>query len=109
MGEIETAVRCKVPVTVVVNNNSGYIQDRGGDDLAYAKVPGTDSSALWRFNETNFAAIAENMGALSIRVEKPGEIRGAIEQAMASGRTALVDVATDPEDGNPPERWAPPA
>ena len=109
MGEIETAVRCKVPVTVVVNNNSGYIQDRGGDDVAYAKVPGTDSSALWRFNETNFAAIAENMGALSIRVEKPGEIRGAIEQAMASGRTALVDVATDPEDGNPPERWAPPA
>ncbi len=77
--------------------------------MAYSKVPGTDSSDLWRFNETNFAAIAENMGALSIRVEKPDEIRGAIEQAMASGRTALVDVATDPEDGNPPERWAPPA
>ncbi len=109
LGEIETAVRCKVPVTVVVNNNSGYIQDKGGDDIAYAKVPGTDSSELWRFNDTNFAAIAENMGALGIRVEKPGEIRGAIEQALASGRTAVVDVATDPADGNPPERWVPPA
>ena len=109
LGEIETAVRCQVPVTVVVNNNSGYIQDKGGDDIAYAKVPGTDSSELWRFNDTNFAAIAENMGALGIRVEKPGEIRGAIEQAMASGRTAVVDVATDPADGNPPERWVPPA
>ena len=109
VGEIETAVRCQVPVTVVVNNNSGYIQDKGGDDIAYAKVPGTDSSELWRFNDTNFAAIAENMGALGIRVEKPGEIRGAIEQALASGRTAVVDVATDPADGNPPERWVPPA
>ncbi len=109
LGEIETAVRCQVPVTVVVNNNSGYIQDKGGDDIAYAKVPGTDSGELWRFNDTNFAAIAENMGALGIRVEKPGEIRGAIEQALASGRTAVVDVATDPADGNPPERWVPPA
>ena len=109
LGEIETAVRCQVPVTVVVNNNSGYIQDKVGDDIAYAKVPGTDSSDLWRFNDTNFAAIAENMGALGIRVEKPGEIREAIKQAMASGRTAVVDVATDPADGNPPDRWNPPA
>ena len=109
LGEIETAVRCQVPVTVVVNNNSGYIQDRVGDDIAYAKVPGTDSSDLWRFNYTNFATLAENMGALGIRVEKPGEIRGAIEQAVASGRTAVVDVATDPADGNAPERWNPPA
>ena len=109
LGEIETAVRCHVPLTVVVNNNSGYIQDKVGDDIAYAKVPGTDSSDLWRFNDTNFAAIAENMGALGIRVERPGEIRGAIERAIASGCTAVVDVATDPADGNPPERWVPPA
>lgn len=109
IGEIETAVRCDVPVTIVVNNNSGYIQDKGGDDISYAKVPGTDSAELWRFNDTNFAALAENMGALGIRVEKPGDIRGAIEEAMASGRTALVDVVTDPADGNPPERWSPPA
>lgn len=109
LSEIETAVRCDVPATIVVNNNSGYVQDRGGDDIAYAKVPGTDSSALWRFNDTNFAALAENMGALGIRVEKPGDVRGAIEQAVASGRPAVVDVVTDPEDGFAPERWNPPA
>ena len=108
IGEIETAVRCGAPVTIVVNNNSGYIQDKGGDDISYAKVPGTDSAQLWQFNDTNFAKLAENMGALGIRVEQPGDIRSAIEEAMASGRTALVDVATDPADGNPPERWNPP-
>ncbi|MYI69393.1 MAG: thiamine pyrophosphate-binding protein, partial [Boseongicola sp. SB0673_bin_14] len=108
IGEIETAVRCGAPVTIVVNNNSGYIQDKGGDDISYAKVPGTDSADLWQFNDTNFAKLAENMGALGIRVEQPGDIRIAIEEAMASGRTALVDVATDPADGNPPERWNPP-
>ena len=109
LSEIETAVRCNVPAVIVVNNNSGYIQDRVGDDIAYSKVPGTDSSALWRFNDTNFAALAEAMGALGIRVDKPGQIRGAIEKAVASGRPAVVDVVTDPEDGNSPERWNPPA
>ena len=102
-------IRCNAPAIIVVNNNSGYIQDKVGDDIAYAKVPGTDSSPLWRFNDTNFAALAEGMGALGLRVEQPGDIRGALEQAVASGRPTVVDVVTDPADSNAPDRWSPPS
>jgi thiamine pyrophosphate-dependent acetolactate synthase large subunit-like protein len=34
---------------------------------------------------------------VGIRVEKPGDIRGALRQALASGRPAVVDVVTEPE------------
>ena len=108
LGEIETAVRYDVPVVIVVNNNSGLIQDRAGDDRAYARVPGTDSSALWRFNTVDLAAVAAAMGAYTVRVEQPGEIQDALQQAAAAGRPAVVDVVTDPEDSCSPPRWNPP-
>ena len=108
LAEIETAVRYDVPVVIVVNNNSGLIQDRAGDDRAYARVPGTDSSALWRFNTVDLAAVAGAMGAYTVRVEQPGEIQDALQQAAAAGRPAVVDVVTDPEDSSSPPRWNPP-
>ena len=37
---------------------------------------------LWTFNPVNFARIAEDMGALGIRVEKPGDFAGALERAL---------------------------
>ncbi|MFQ5896261.1 MAG: thiamine pyrophosphate-dependent enzyme, partial [Nitrospinota bacterium] len=52
---------------------------------------------LWQFTEVNFAKVAESMGALGIRVERPGELRGALERAFASGKPAVVDVVTDIE------------
>ena len=107
IGELETAVRYNVPVVVVVNNNQGLIQDKRGDDRAFQKVPGTDSGDLWRLNDVDMAKIAEAMGAYGIRVEQPGDIQGALEQALASGRPAVVDVATDQLDSEAPIPWAP--
>ena len=43
----------------------------------------------------NFARLAEDMGALGIRVEKPAEIAPALQRALAAGRPAVIDVATD--------------
>ena len=37
------------------------------------------------------------MGALGIRVEKPGEIAPALERALAAERPAVIDVVTDIE------------
>jgi acetolactate synthase-1/2/3 large subunit len=45
----------------------------------------------------NFAKIAEDIGALGIRVEKPSEIAPALAKAIASKRPAVIDVATDIE------------
>jgi acetolactate synthase-1/2/3 large subunit len=52
---------------------------------------------LWTYKPMNFAKIAEDIGALGIRVEKPSEIAPALARAIASKRPAVIDVATDIE------------
>jgi pyruvate dehydrogenase (quinone) len=42
----------------------------------------------------NFALIAEAMGVRGIRVEKPQELKGAIEAALAHKGPVLVDVVS---------------
>ena len=51
--------------------------------------------SLWKFSDVSFAAVAETMGAKGIRVEKPGEIAGALEQAFAAQGPCVVDVLSD--------------
>ena len=107
IGELETAVRYNIPVITVVNNNRGLMQNKRGDDRGYANVDGADSSELWQFNDVDLAKVAESMGALGIRVDRPGDIQSALEQALASGRPAVIDVVTDPMDSESPVPWAP--
>ena len=47
------------------------------------------------FNDVNLAKIAETMGCHAERVERPEDIKGAIERALAADRIAVVDVASD--------------
>jgi acetolactate synthase I/II/III large subunit len=81
---------------IVVNNNGALQQVRRGIDTAYGGTQRGRSKEMWVFRPgTNYARMAEEMGCVGIRVEKPGEIRGALERACAAGRPALVDVVTD--------------
>ena len=107
IAELETAVRYNIPVVSVVNNNHGLLQDKRGDDRAYQAVPGSHSSDLWEFNDVDMGKVAEAMGAFGIRVDQPQDIQGAIEEALASGRPAVVDVVTDPLDSEAPIPWSP--
>ncbi|GIT14205.1 MAG: acetolactate synthase [Chloroflexota bacterium] len=107
IAELETAVRYNIPVVSVVNNNHGLLQDKRGDDRAYQAVPGSHSSDLWEFNDVDMAKVAEAMGAFGIRIDQPQDIQGAIEEALASGRPAVVDVVTDPLDSEAPIPWSP--
>ncbi len=94
--ELETAVRRDIPTVTVINNNSVLGQSQLGIRRAYGKDKGKETDQ-YRFMDTNFARIAESMGALGIRVERPEEIRDAVETAVASDRPAVVDVVTEPE------------
>jgi acetolactate synthase-1/2/3 large subunit len=107
IGELDTAVRYNIPVVTVVNNNHGLLQNKRGDDRGFANVEGADSSEIWEFTDVDLAKVAESMGAFGIRVTQPGDIQSAIEQALASGRPAIVDVVTDPADSEAPVPWAP--
>jgi thiamine pyrophosphate-dependent acetolactate synthase large subunit-like protein len=46
------------------------------------------------FGRFDYAAIARAMGCLAVRVQQPADLRGALEQALASERPAVVDVVT---------------
>jgi acetolactate synthase-1/2/3 large subunit len=95
IGEIETAVRWGINSVTVVNNNSGGNQSKRGFDRAYGGTQTERGRELWTYRPTNFARVAEEIGALGIRVEKPGDFASALAQALASNRPAIVDVATD--------------
>ncbi|MCE2530651.1 MAG: thiamine pyrophosphate-binding protein [Acidimicrobiia bacterium] len=95
LAEVETAVRWGINTVTVVNNNSSGNQSARGFDRAYGGKQTPDGRSLWTFNDVDFARLAEGMGAMGIRVEKPGEIGPALERALAAERPVVIDVVTD--------------
>ena len=84
--ELDTAVRHKIPVLVVISLNGGWTADpekeKPGRDLGY----------------TRYDKMAEALGCYSEYVEEPGEIQAALERAQAKvdeGMVAVVNVKTD--------------
>ncbi len=103
--ELETALRYGINTVTVVNNNHSLNQEQEISERVFGgRTPGSD--AMWVFPDTDFAAVARSFGCFGIRVDKPGELQSAFEQAMASGKPAVVDVKTDIE-GIAPQPWRP--
>jgi acetolactate synthase-1/2/3 large subunit len=97
IAEIETAVRWKFNAVTVVNNNGGGNQSKRGFDRAYGGEQTARGRELWTYNAMNFARLAEDMGALGIRVERASDFAPALARALAANRPAVIDVATDIE------------
>ncbi len=104
-GELETAVRYGINTVTIVNNNHSLNQEKRGNERYYGGEPG-NVEELWVFPDTNFAKLAEDMGGFGIRVHHPGEIQGALDKAIASGKPAVVDVVSD-INGIAPRAWTP--
>jgi acetolactate synthase-1/2/3 large subunit len=89
LGELETARRMGLAITVIVVNNgaSGYV--KALQHLMYGE--GAYQSSDLR--ETDYAALAQAMDCRGLRVENPSELAPALETAFAeSGRPSVVDV-----------------
>ena len=95
IGEIETAARWRINTVTVVNNNASGNQSKRGFDRAYGGQQTEQARELWTYTKVNFARIAEEMGAVGIRVERPGDIAPALERALAADRPVVIDVVTD--------------
>ncbi|OLB95285.1 MAG: hypothetical protein AUH30_15670 [Candidatus Rokubacteria bacterium 13_1_40CM_68_15] len=85
--EIDTAVRHRIPVVVVISNNGGWTADTPW--AMPLPKPGR------RLGHTRYDRMAMELGAHGEFVEKPHEIRPALERAYASGKPAVVNVITD--------------
>src|SRR5438067_9257592 len=81
--EFDTAVRHRIPVVVVISNNGGWTADPQGSK------PGRN------LGYTRDDKVAQDFGAHGEFVEKPHEIRPALERAWSSGKPAVVNVVTD--------------
>lgn len=91
--EFDTAVRHNVPVVCVVSNDAGWGQIRRAQRKNYSRerVICTD------LGFDRYDKLVETLGGFGILVEKPEDIRPALEKAFASGKPACVNVRTDPE------------
>jgi acetolactate synthase-1/2/3 large subunit len=97
IAEIETAARWNINAVTVVNNNGGGNQSKRGFDRVYGGKQTDKARELWTFSKVNFARLAEDMGALGIRVEQPAAFPAALAQAVAANRPVVIDVVTDIE------------
>jgi acetolactate synthase-1/2/3 large subunit len=91
--DVDTLVRHKLPVVIVVGNNGIWglekhpMQAIYGYDVAAELTPGT------RYDE-----VVNALGGAGEIVDTPEDIGPALDRAFASGVPYLVNVLTDPED-----------
>ncbi|MFC1935681.1 thiamine pyrophosphate-dependent enzyme [Chloroflexota bacterium] len=96
IAELETALRWGINTVTVVNNNHSLNQGKRGIERAYAEQTGNPDQ-LWQFLDIDFARMAQAVGCFGVRVTRPGELGSALEEALASGKPAVVDVVSDIE------------
>jgi len=88
--EIDTAVRHKAPLLIIVANNGAWQIEVHDQTDTHGKVVGT------KLQVADHAQMARAFGMHAERVEKEEDLKGAIERAMAN-RPALLDVVVSPE------------
>ena len=91
--DYETALRFKLPLIVVVGNDAAWGQIR----LPQVQLYGPEKSPATTLAPTRYDRIVEAMGGYGEHVTEPGQIRPALERAVASGTVACVNVMLDPE------------
>jgi len=96
--EFETAVRHKLPVVIVVCNDSSWGMTRNQIRITYGEKTPLEGVML---GEIPFHQIAESMGGQGEFVSDLGEIEGAVKRAIDSGEPSVVNVRTDPDAISP--------
>lgn len=108
--EIETAVRCKLPVVYLVLCDKQWGMVKMTQSFALKplktlvmKSLGPDETINADLGEIEFDALARSMGAYGERVADHRGLAGAIRRALASGKPAVIHVDVDPVA----HMWAP--
>jgi benzoylformate decarboxylase len=82
-----TAAQRKLPLTVVVINNSGYGAMRSFSQVMQVRnVPGLDLPGI------DFVQIAQGMGCDAVRVSQSSELAPALKHGMAHDGVSLIEV-----------------
>jgi acetolactate synthase-1/2/3 large subunit len=94
--EFDTLARHGVAVVGVMGNNGIWALEKHPMEFLYGYSVVADLRPETRYDE-----VVRALGGHGELVREPGELRGALDRAFASGRPALVNVFTDPSVAYP--------
>lgn len=95
--EFETSIRKGLPIVVVISNDLGWGMIRHSQEIRIGHaIP--DGTYIGR---VDYDRLVEALGGKGYLVEKPGDIRPALEDAFASSKTCCINVMTDPTTVSP--------
>jgi len=89
--EFDTLVRHGVPVVAVMGNNGIWALEKHPMEFLYGYSVAAELQPECRYDQ-----VVTALGGHGELVERPGDLRPALERAFASGKPALVNVLTDP-------------
>jgi acetolactate synthase-1/2/3 large subunit len=89
--EFDTMVRHGVPVVGVMGNNGIWALEKHPMEYLYGYSVAAELQPECRYDQ-----VVEALGGHGELVQRPDELRPALERAFASGKPALVNVLTDP-------------
>jgi len=102
VGELETAVRLKLPITFIVISNAVYGWIKAGQKTGYG-----ERYFSVDFGVTDHAKVAEAFGVRSFRVSQPEKLKQVLREAFSHGGPTLVDIVCQPlhEARAPVSEW----
>jgi acetolactate synthase-1/2/3 large subunit len=92
--ELATAVERNIQVVVCIFNNNYLGMVKQWQDLFFGKR----RSQTYLGKTPDFAKLARSYGAWGERVSRPSEIGPKLQEAVDSGRPAVLDIAVDPDE-----------
>src|SRR5712691_10125607 len=101
-GELETIVRLRLPIAMVVVSNATFGWIKAGQKAGFAgRYFSVD------FSRTDHAAVAAAFGVKSWRVEDPALLRPTLRRAIEAAEPTLIDVICQPlhEAAAPVSEW----
>jgi len=101
-GELETAVRLKLPITFIVISNAVYGWIKAGQKSGFG-----ERYFSVDFGVTDHAKVAEAFGLRSYRVVEPGKLADVFKEALNHPGPTLVDIVCQPlqEAKAPVSEW----
>jgi acetolactate synthase-1/2/3 large subunit len=87
--ELETAVRLKLPIVIMLWNDDGYGLIEWKQKNQYGHAFGTN------ITNPDFVKLAESFGAVGMRVQKTEDIPSMLKDAFAAGKPVVIEVPVD--------------
>ncbi len=90
LADLATQVELNLPVINIVLNNSAFGWVKWAERAWYK-----NSFSASDLSRIEFAKVAEGLGCVGMKVEKPAELTKALEEALSLNRPVVLEVITD--------------